>query len=433
MAMAGDHQFDVLEYTETVEFHFRLQMGQTDQIEVMQLKNFSNIKCDILELKGDNYKVWNERILLHLGCMDIDYVIRKDKPTITDTSTTAEKALYEEWDRSNRLSVMFIKTKISYGIQGTFQHHDNEVFSSLRLNDEEGRLKMELGESALATKGKDRNQAKKKRKGKIPPQGGIKKEIGFYNPCFKYLARYAKPKEANATYIEDGQAPGPFAMFLQEHGIVAQYTMPGSLDRNGVAKRRNRTLMDMVRSMRSNSKLPKSLWTKALKTAVYILNQVPTKVVPKTPFELWKGLKGIDSTVHLTALGLWSQEMLKFLENDLISGSERFQDIVSKRDHIDVQPSTSSDRLIVIHNAHQVQTVEQYDPQENVNTTLRRSTRARKTAIPNDCVVNLQEWDYNIGAKNDLETFSQAISCKESNLWYDAMKDEMNSMTSNGV
>ena len=45
----------------------------------------------------------------------------------------------------------------------------------------------------------------------------------------------------------------------------------------------------------------------------------------------------------------------------------------------------------------------------------------------------LQELDYDIGAENDLETFSQAISCKESNLWYDAMKDEMNSMASNGV
>ena len=43
----------------------------------------------------------------------------------------------------------------------------------------------------------------------------------------------------------------------------------------------------------------------------------------------------------------------------------------------------------------------------------------------------LQELDYNIGVKNDLETFSQAISCKKSNLWYDAMKYEMNSMTSN--
>ena len=53
---------------------------------VMQLANFSNIKCDIPELKGDDYKVWKERILLHLGCMDIDYAIRKDKPTIIDTT-----------------------------------------------------------------------------------------------------------------------------------------------------------------------------------------------------------------------------------------------------------------------------------------------------------------------------------------------------------
>ena len=67
--------------------------------------------------------------------------------------------------------------------------------------------------------------------------------------------------------------------------------MPDSLDQNGVAERRNQTLMDMVRSMLSNSKLPKSLWTEALKTTAYILNRVPTKAVPKTPFELFKGWK----------------------------------------------------------------------------------------------------------------------------------------------
>ena len=65
--------------------------------------------------------------------------------------------------------------------------------------------------------------------------------------------------------------------------------MLGSLDQNGVVERRNQTLMDMVCSMFSSSKLPKSLWTEALKMVVYILNQVPTKVVPKTPFELFKG------------------------------------------------------------------------------------------------------------------------------------------------
>ncbi len=45
----------------------------------------------------------------------------------------------------------------------------------------------------------------------------------------------------------------------------------------------------------------------------------------------------------------------------------------------------------------------------------------------------LQESDYNIGAENDLESFSQVMSCKESVLWYDAMKKEMNSIKINRV
>ena len=103
---------------------------------VMQPVNFFNMKCDIPELKCGNYKVWKEIIVLHLGCMDIDYAIRKDKPTIIDTSTTAEKALYEQWERSNRLSLMFIKTKISYGIRGSVDQHDN-VKALLKAIDEQ--------------------------------------------------------------------------------------------------------------------------------------------------------------------------------------------------------------------------------------------------------------------------------------------------------
>ena len=55
--------------------------------------------------------------------------------------------------------------------------------------------------------------------------------------------------------------------------------------------------------------------------------------------------------------------------------------------------------------------------------TLKRSTRVKKTTIPSDYVVYLQELDYNLGAENDPETFSQAMSFKESNLWHNAMKD----------
>jgi len=40
---------------------------------------------------------------------------------------------------------------------------------------------------------------------------------------------------------------------------------------------------------------------------------------------------------------------------------------------------------------------------------------------------------YNIGVKNDLITFSQAMSSKETYLWYNVMKDEMWFMASNQV
>ena len=141
----------------------------------------------------------------------------------------------------------------------------------------------------------------------------------------------------------------------------------------------------------------------------------------------------------------------------MISGSDQLRDLGSKIDYIESQPPTSIERLVVIHTPqvqrddeqdmigipqlvvdnlvyHQnpendEQPVEQHEPQENVDTTL-RSTRVRKSAIPSDYIVYLQEFDYTIGVENDPETFDQAMSYKESNLWYNAIKDEMNSMKS---
>jgi GTP-sensing pleiotropic transcriptional regulator CodY len=65
--------------------------------------------------------------------------------------------------------------------------------------------------------------------------------------------------------------------------------MSGEPHQNRLAERRNRTLMDMVRSMLSYSTLPISLWMEALKTVIHILNQVPSKSVSKMSYELWTG------------------------------------------------------------------------------------------------------------------------------------------------
>ena len=59
--------------------------------------------------------------------------------------------------------------------------------------------------------------------------------------------------------------------------------------------------MEMVRSMISRTNLPGFLWGEALKSALYILNCVPTKAIPLTPFELWTGRK--PSLNHLKVWG----------------------------------------------------------------------------------------------------------------------------------
>ena len=44
--------------------------------------------------------------------------------------------------------------------------------------------------------------------------------------------------EFYGRYTENEQAPSPFARFLEEHGIVAQYTMPRSLYQNDIVKKK---------------------------------------------------------------------------------------------------------------------------------------------------------------------------------------------------
>ena len=95
------------------------------------------------------------------------------------------------------------------------------------------------------------------------------------------------------------QRPEPFAKYLMECGIVSQYTMSRTPSQNDIAEKRNHTLKDMVRSMISHSTLPESLWGEAIKTAVYILNRVPSKAVAKTPYELWTSKKPSIRHLHV--------------------------------------------------------------------------------------------------------------------------------------
>ncbi|GJR31845.1 retrotransposon protein, putative, ty1-copia subclass [Tanacetum coccineum] len=109
-----------------------------------------------------------------------------------------------------------------------------------------------------------------------------------------------KHKHEGGEYISQ-----EFKDYLKAFGIVQQLTPPYTPQHNGVSERRNRTLLDMVRSMMNLTTLPLSFWDYALKSATRILNMVPTKKVDKTPYELWYG-----KVPNLSYLKVWGCEAL---------------------------------------------------------------------------------------------------------------------------
>ena len=83
-----------------------------------------------------------------------------------------------------------------------------------------------------------------------------------------------------------------FAIFCDVHGIRRQLTAAYTPQQNGVAEHKNRTIMNMVRSMLSAKKLPKTFWPEAVNWTVHVLNRSPTFAVQnKTPEEAWGKLK----------------------------------------------------------------------------------------------------------------------------------------------
>ncbi|GJZ56254.1 putative ribonuclease H-like domain-containing protein [Tanacetum coccineum] len=73
-------------------------------------------------------------------------------------------------------------------------------------------------------------------------------------------------------------------------GIKREFSVARTPQQNGVAKMKNRTLIEATRTMLANSKLPTTFWAEAVNTACYVQNRVSViKPHNKTPYELFLG------------------------------------------------------------------------------------------------------------------------------------------------
>ncbi|GJY50860.1 ribonuclease H-like domain-containing protein [Tanacetum coccineum] len=78
--------------------------------------------------------------------------------------------------------------------------------------------------------------------------------------------------------------------FCEMKGIKREFSVARTPQQNGVAERKNRTLIEAARTMLADSKLPTTFWAEAVNTACYVQNRVLViKPHNKTPYELFNG------------------------------------------------------------------------------------------------------------------------------------------------
>ena len=74
----------------------------------------------IVKFNGLNFHEWSEQIQFHLGVLDLDSALLYDKPAaITDSSNDDERFFHNAWEKSNRLSLMFMRMTIANNIKST--------------------------------------------------------------------------------------------------------------------------------------------------------------------------------------------------------------------------------------------------------------------------------------------------------------------------
>ncbi|RVW16631.1 Retrovirus-related Pol polyprotein from transposon TNT 1-94 [Vitis vinifera] len=246
-----------------------------------------------------------------------------------------------------------------------------------------------------------------------------------------------------------------------------------------------------------HSTLPQSLWGEAIKTAVYILNRVPSKAVAKTPYELWTNKKPSIRHLHVwgcpaearpykpnekklnsrtvscyfvgysersggfkfydpSTISFFEMGNAKFIEDVELSEREPLRKVVFEEESVSI-PTTGHSHIMFDDTIQNVQSITEIQdtleipptqvmepiqvheevtqqPQEpQVQVPLRKSTRERRSTISHDYVVHLEEHEFDMGLEDDPISVSQVKQSSNSEKWIEAMKDEMKSMKDNGV
>ena len=265
-----------------------------------------------------------------------------------------------------------------------------------------------------------------------------------------------------------------FSVFCEENGLILQTSAPYTPQQNGLAERKNITLVDMINAMVMHAKLPlMKLWGEALLTACHVHNRIPSKKIKISPYEVWKGRKPNLSYLRVwgciafyrvpdpkrTKLGpralksifvgyaknskayrlldidsnvIIESRDVEFLETSFLGNSnvnQQSEPSIAQDTNMNSSSSHNNKRKII-----------------ESSSEPRRSQRVRKEKnldsdfISSQAIVFLVEGTRDeilnkipivLHLENDPKTYNEAMTSRDSSFWKEAINDEMDSLLSN--
>lgn len=130
-----------------------------------------------------------------------------------------------------------------------------------------------------------------------------------------------------------------FKSYCDSAGIARHLTAPYSPQQNGIVERRNRTLLEMTRSILKHMEVPNFLWGEAVRHATYLINRIATRTLNHmTPYESYKGRK--PNVEHIRVFGCVGYA--KVTTPHLRKLDDRSRALV----HLGTEPGTKAYRLL---------------------------------------------------------------------------------------
>ncbi|WVZ67986.1 hypothetical protein U9M48_016985 [Paspalum notatum var. saurae] len=215
--------------------------------------------------------------------------------------------------------------------------------------------------------------------------------------------------------------PKVFDDFCAEHGIIHERTPPYSPESNGVAERKNRTLIDLVNSILDTA----GMVGEALLTSCHVLNRVPNKNKDKTPYEEWIGRKPSLSYFRtwgcLAKVNVPINKKRKLGPKTILSSKIDVPDIYARYFKIffEITPELNAP-------TEAFEPPREISPEEDNNEAPRKSKRQRvEKSFGDDFIVYLVD--------DTPMSISEAYASSDADNWKEAVQSELDSILSNGT